>query len=183
MIDLFVSFRQRLEAVRGNAHRCSPAGAIDLVRAAAALFPGCPVTYTAAIRDLLPLLVPALEAAGTPCRPAATLDDVLDCPVGLSTGAVAIAETGSVITADRDPVQRAAGMLSVSHLLFVPESGLVPGLDEAGVWLQAHADTLPYISFITGPSRSADIERTLTIGVQGPRDLTVILVRGDENDR
>jgi L-lactate dehydrogenase complex protein LldG len=61
----------------------------------------------------------------------------------------------------------------------------VPMLDDAALILQqlsrAGSDQRHYISFVTGPSRTADIERTLTIGVQGPKTLCVIIV-GDEGE-
>ena len=45
-----------------------------------------------------------------------------------------------------------------------------------GVLERLRPDQLNYISFITGPSRTADIERVLTIGVHGPERLIVVLV-------
>ena len=54
-------------------------------------------------------------------------------------------------------------------------------LDDAGNALQrltrSGPDQRHYISFVTGPSRTADIERTLTIGVQGPRTFCALIVK------
>ena len=50
-----------------------------------------------------------------------------------------------------------------------------PSLDDAGAWLAAHAGD-GYAALITGPSRTADIERVITVGVQGPARLHVVLV-------
>ena len=73
-------------------------------------------------------------------------------------------------------------MLTLAHFVLVGEDKLVPMLDDAAVVLQqlarAGSDQRLYLSFITGPSRTAYIERTLTIGVQGPKTLCVIIVAG-----
>ncbi|HKF35783.1 MAG TPA: LUD domain-containing protein, partial [Ktedonobacteraceae bacterium] len=57
---------------------------------------------------------------------------------------------------------------------------LLPMLEDAANLIQqltmASPDQRRYISLVTGPSRTADIERTLTIGVQGPKALCVIVV-------
>jgi L-lactate dehydrogenase complex protein LldG len=64
-------------------------------------------------------------------------------------------------------------MLTLTHFILVCENELVPTLnDAAGILLRqtgAGSDQRHYISFVTGPSRTADIERTLTIGVQGSK--------------
>ena len=51
-------------------------------------------------------------------------------------------------------------------------------LDAAGQLLaQLAADGHPYMSFVTGPSRTGDIEMALTVGVHGPRALHIIVMR------
>ncbi len=75
-------------------------------------------------------------------------------------------------------------MLTLTHFVLVGQDKLVPMLDDAAVMLQQLARVgsgqRRYMSFVTGPSRTADIERTLTIGVQGPKTLCVILVAEKE---
>jgi L-lactate dehydrogenase complex protein LldG len=57
-------------------------------------------------------------------------------------------------------------------------------LDTAGERLREYTKPGPdqrrYISLVTGPSRTADIERTLTIGVQGPKAVQVLFVKDEE---
>ena len=75
-------------------------------------------------------------------------------------------------------------MLTLTHFVLVSEDKLVPMLDDAAGMLlrlaRGGADQRHYMSFVTGPSRTADIERTLTIGVQGPKTLCVIIVANEE---
>lgn len=177
--DLFAVFTRTLESVGGTAFRCSVAESIALALHAADTFPGQPIVYTDGVTALIPSLPTALALAGVACSPARSLDTVLTCPLALSTGVLAIAETGSVITVDRELEQRAPSMLSTANIVFVPDGSLVGGLDEAGVWLRENVRQAPYVSFVTGPSRTADIERTLTIGVQGPESLTVVMIKDE----
>ena len=89
---------------------------------------------------------------------------------------LAIAETGSVLVALSQP-ERAAAMLADHLWLTVPAESIVDSLEAA----LARVGTLiangrPYVTLMSGPSRTADIERTLTIGVHGPRELTVVIL-------
>ena len=94
----------------------------------------------------------------------------------VAAGLFAVAETGSVAVAlPRD--ERGAALLAERLWLLVPRSELVASLDEA----LGRIETLvrggrPYVTLMTGPSRTADIERALTVGVHGPRELHVVLV-------
>lgn len=169
-------FTERLESVGGTAHWCRPDEVATLVIEASRAFPDRPVIYTKKASALLPELVPELERAGLSCVAARSIDDALACPVALSAGELAVAETGTVLVAERDLGQRAPGMLATTDLILVAQDRLVADLDAAGEWLQRHVCDQPYVSFMTGPSRTADIQRTLTIGVQGPRDVMVVFV-------
>ncbi|HEY8807151.1 MAG TPA: LUD domain-containing protein [Candidatus Limnocylindria bacterium] len=94
----------------------------------------------------------------------------------LADGLFAIAETGSVaVSWPRD--ERGRALLSERLYLLVPKDEIVPTLDAA----LARVDVLvragnPYVTLMTGPSRTADIERALTVGVHGPRELHVVFV-------
>lgn len=100
---------------------------------------------------------------------------------GLSRAALGIAETGSVAVVGNDLNDRLVTMLVAIHVALLPARLLVPSLDEAAPFLREQvAGGAHYLSFVTGPSRTADIERVLTIGVQGPRELHVVLVMRDE---
>jgi L-lactate dehydrogenase complex protein LldG len=73
--------------------------------------------------------------------------------------------------------ERGACFLAERLWLLVPANEIVPTLDVAFARLgELIRDGRPYLTFMTGPSRSADIERTLTVGVHGPRALTVVVV-------
>ena len=90
----------------------------------------------------------------------------------------AVAETGSVaVSLPRE--ERGRCLLAERLWLLVPADDLAPTLDvalERIEWLVAGGRS--YVTLMTGPSRTADIERALTVGVHGPRELHVILVDG-----
>jgi len=91
-------------------------------------------------------------------------------------GVFAVAETGSVAVA-LPRAERGEALLSDRLWLLVPGSDLVPTLDDALARIEALVrDGRPYVTLMTGPSRTADIERALTVGVHGPRELHVVLV-------
>ena len=87
-----------------------------------------------------------------------------------------VAETGSVLVC-LTQADRAAAMLAEHLWLIVRTETVVDSLDEAIARIGALiASGNRYATLMSGPSRTADIERTLTIGVHGPRALTVVLV-------
>jgi L-lactate dehydrogenase complex protein LldG len=94
----------------------------------------------------------------------------------IAAGLFAVAETGSVAVALLR-TERGAALLAERLWLLVPASELVPTLDEALVRIESLVrGGRPYVTLMTGPSRTADIERALTVGVHGPRELHVVLV-------
>jgi len=95
--------------------------------------------------------------------------------VGLTGAEAAFAGTGSIVVASGRGKSRAASLLPLRHIVLVPMSRIHPTLE---AWLsnlrreQALGSFLRVsgqIVFITGPSKSADIELDLTLGVHGPR--------------
>ena len=88
----------------------------------------------------------------------------------------AVAETGSVaVSWPRD--ERGRALLSERLYLLVPRDEVVPTLDAALARIEALVrEGRPYVTLMTGPSRTADIERALTVGVHGPRELHVVFV-------
>jgi L-lactate dehydrogenase complex protein LldG len=87
-----------------------------------------------------------------------------------------VAETGSLLV-NAPNSDRGASMLAERLWLLVRAEDLVPTLDAA---LARVSDLVgggaPYVTIMSGPSRTADIERTLTIGVHGPRELAIVVI-------
>lgn len=101
-----------------------------------------------------------------------------DAPVGVSLAALGVAETGSVLLAEATLTDRAVGMLAKTHVVVVRTETLAPSLDEAAQAIKTLALRRggAYASLVTGPSRTADIELSLSLGVQGPEHVVVLLV-------
>jgi len=180
--SLFRRFQQRLEAAGGEAHYVEDlAGAADIIAAHPALAQSEIVVPPAfAARQPWGALLSMLAERGIAIHEAGDPASVADFPAGLSSAELAIAETGSILLADNALAARVVSMLTLTHFALVQAGTLYPMLEEAGNALQRLSASGPdqrhYISLVTGPSRTADIERTLTIGVQGPRALCVIIV-------
>lgn len=150
------------------------------------------VMLAPALGETHPALRRQLEAHGVRLTPIDVADPAATfgpAAIGISAALLGIAETGTYAVADALP-DRLVRMLSFRHIVLLDRARLVPGLDEAGAWLQTRfigADgQLPahYASFITGPSRTADIEMSLTVGAHGPAELRIVildsLTSGDE---
>lgn len=89
-----------------------------------------------------------------------------------------IAQTGSVLLTAKSGGGRALSVLPGHHVVVATSSQLVPDLPAAFELLERkYAPNFPsFTTFITGPSRTGDIERVLVLGAHGPRKLTVILI-------
>ncbi|HEY2408992.1 MAG TPA: LUD domain-containing protein [Polyangiaceae bacterium] len=101
---------------------------------------------------------------------------LLDAEIGLTAVDFAIAGTGSLALSAAAGRPRGVSLLPTVHVALVRSSQLVARLGEALEAYRARADLPSAIHFITGPSRTSDIENDLTIGVHGPAALTVIVL-------
>jgi L-lactate dehydrogenase complex protein LldG len=85
-----------------------------------------------------------------------------------------VAESGSIICSSADGKIVQAGLLPAQHVAVIRRERIFATMEEL---LASFGETPPTnITFITGPSRTADIELTLTIGVHGPERLDVIVI-------
>jgi L-lactate dehydrogenase complex protein LldG len=95
--------------------------------------------------------------------------------VGITTAQAAIAETGTLVLDSADERHRLVSLVPPVHIAIVNASRIVRTLGEALNLLHDGKEISPAVTFVTGPSRTADIELTLTIGVHGPQELYVIV--------
>jgi L-lactate dehydrogenase complex protein LldG len=133
-----------------------------------------------------PWLPVALERAGVAVRrgtlavePEARrreLADLARIGAGLTGARAALADTGSLVLAHGPGCGRLASLLPPVHVALVSRRVLYPSL-AAFLAVEPHAvSESSNLVIVTGPSRTADIEMTLTHGVHGPRELHVVLV-------
>ncbi len=93
---------------------------------------------------------------------------------GISQMEWALADTGSLAQNSTAIEQRMVSSLPTIHIALVPTSGILP--DMPTLLARVNPKECRYLAMITGPSRTADIERVLTIGVHGPHRLVIIFV-------
>ncbi|HEY5913729.1 MAG TPA: lactate utilization protein [Verrucomicrobiae bacterium] len=100
------------------------------------------------------------------------------CGAGISECDALVAQTGSVLVTTRSAGGRALSVLPPHHVVLARASQMLADLPDALAFLKTrYAPNYPsFISFITGPSRTGDIERILVLGAHGPRKLTIILL-------
>ncbi len=95
--------------------------------------------------------------------------------VGISTAQVAIAETGTLMLESESERHRLVSLVPPVHIAIVDAGNICLTLGEALSVAARDGEVSPTVTFITGPSRTADIELTLAIGVHGPQELYVII--------
>ncbi len=171
--DLAAAFADRLRSLQGEVITVA-----DMAQAGQAV-----VSF---LRHEKVTRVLAWDEAYLPAEVAAALKeaDIAICPpeqaaacrVGLTGAALGIAATGSLVVPGGAGRPQAASLLPEIHLAVLRTADLVPDLTAALTRL--HLPSAAMTTIITGPSRTADIEMTLTIGVHGPRRLVVVLVAG-----
>ena len=185
-------FRREFERVGGVFHRVSQVsdvppvvGAIASQRGARRLVTWHPEALGADLGG--PLAGHDLQVDVMPGEPtngghAELRDRIAAAEIGLTGVDVAIAETGSLVLLSGVGRPRSTALLPPCHVAVFDRTALVESLQQMGLVLEAwHEGTAPAergaaIHVITGPSRTADIELTLTRGVHGPGEVHAIFV-------
>jgi len=90
----------------------------------------------------------------------------------------AVAETGSVVFASSGDTPATLNFLPDNHIVVINESQVVNHVDDIWTKLRDISVDSRAINFVTGPSRTGDIEQTIEIGAHGPRRMHVVLVSG-----
>lgn len=173
--DIAAAFEAQAMRVGATVCRAAPASvvaaAIEILRQGEC--------RTVALADALPqrtLFAEALGIAGYSEVPTSALRPTHRADAGISFATLGVAETGSALLHSTSADRRVELCVDV-HLVLLSAAALVPTLDVAFTVLRDIAARAPaYASLVSGPSRSADIERQITIGVHGPRALHVLLL-------
>jgi len=103
--------------------------------------------------------------------------DLFSIEVGITRAQAGIAETGTLVLDSSMEQNRLISLVPPVHIAILDASRIYATLGETLAMLQNENEPSPAITFITGPSRTADIELTLTVGVHGPKELHVIVVQ------
>lgn len=110
---------------------------------------------------------------------------LLDSHLGITGADYAIAETGSVVVLPRKGLSRLVSVVPPVHVAIVRPQDILGTLDDLFALRrlefyrngeQGVPDLGSYLNFITGPSRTADIEQTIVVGVHGPREVHMALL-------
>ena len=101
--------------------------------------------------------------------------EIFGFDVGITTAQAAVAETGTLVLDSVHERHRLVSLVPPVHIAIIGASTICATLSESLATLQNGKELSPAVTFITGPSRTADIELTLTIGVHGPQELYVIV--------
>ncbi len=175
---LFSEFETRAQNVSAEVFRVATAAEAQAVLVELAKSLGakkvvvvdCPLSKAAGASE-------ALKNAGlevhTAAADIAAHADTAD--LGVSGVEFGVAETGSVLQDALAIESRLVSTLPPVHAVFLNSANIVPAMTDA-IGVVAKVFDHGYISFITGPSRTADIERVLTIGVHGPGRFIIIAV-------
>ncbi len=101
-----------------------------------------------------------------------------DDPVGITGCFCAVAETGTLMTCSAADSPAATSLLPETHVAVLPVSRIVSGMEEAWALARSELGALPRaVNFISGPSRTGDIEMTIVLGAHGPARVHAVLVR------
>ncbi|HHC07964.1 MAG TPA: lactate utilization protein C [Actinobacteria bacterium] len=168
-------FVEEVERVGGEANRVGTESALEELLAEIAAS-RVAVSRDPEVTTVLPLL-DRLEVEVLETPPVEVLARI---PVGITGAAGGIARTGTVVLDAGRAGGRTVSLVPETHVALVAEERIVP--DPSAWWrrmTERHPEGPPsQLVFVTGPSKSADIELTLTVGVHGPRRLVVVVAPG-----
>jgi L-lactate dehydrogenase complex protein LldG len=101
--------------------------------------------------------------------------DIFSFDVGISRVQAGIAETGTLVLDSSRERHRWVSLVPPVHIAILDASQIVRTLGEALSLMQKDDQMSPIVTLVTGPSRTADIELTLAIGVHGPQEVYVMV--------
>jgi L-lactate dehydrogenase complex protein LldG len=100
-----------------------------------------------------------------------------DDAIGVTGVFSAIAETGTLMMCSGPDTPATVSLLPETHITLVPIERIVPFMEDAWDLARAELGQLPRaVNFISGPSRTADIEQTIVMGAHGPYRVHIVLV-------
>jgi len=180
-------FREQVEAVDGHTHLVSSDDeAVQLVDGLLEQYGA--TSYLAWDPDRLPIagLVDRLRAAQldavVPSAAKGRLNHntgYMALLVGITGASAGLAESGSIVLGSGPGRPRMASLIPLVHIALLRDEDISPSLSH---WIADHpgaaSDTSNFF-IITGPSRTADIEQTLNLGVHGPKHLHVVVVASE----
>ena len=99
--------------------------------------------------------------------------------VGITGCFCAVAETGTLMMTSSPDTPAAVSLLPETHIAVVRASRIVPYMEDAWNLARAELGSLPRaVNFISGPSRTGDIEQTIVLGAHGPYRVHLVIVEG-----
>lgn len=113
----------------------------------------------------------------------ASAAELFDCDLGVTGAQWGVAETGTLVLESDAERHRLASLVPAAHVAFVEARSVRHTLGEVlrAINERGEGGLSRAITFITGPSRTSDIELTLAIGVHGPGELYVVVVEDEVN--
>jgi L-lactate dehydrogenase complex protein LldG len=191
-LDLFEQFQTELTGLHGYVHLCdSPADALEQLGALlesvgarqvlAWRSEDLPLPGVETLLDSLGIARVAPQVLGAADR-GARLHMLEAIGVGITGADAAIAESGSMLLLSDAERGRLASLLPPMHIALLPMERIVRTLPDAFALLRDQFGDGMFrdrsnLTIISGPSRSADIELSLTLGVHGPKEVHVIVIR------
>jgi len=170
--DLVARFRARAEALLCTCDEVAreadvPAAVARYLRAANLPLSGCAWPKPAALD---------WASAGVSLEARAALDgDAL----GVTGVFAAIAETGTLMLVSGPDSPATVSLLPETHVAIVPAARIVPHMEDGWDRARAELGALPRaVNFVSGPSRTADIDQQLVLGAHGPYRVHIVILRG-----
>jgi len=100
--------------------------------------------------------------------------------VGITGCFCALAETGTLMLCSGPDTPAATSLLPETHIAIVPARRILVGMEEAWNLARSELGEMPRaVNFISGPSRTGDIEQTIVLGAHGPYRVHIVIVRGE----
>jgi L-lactate dehydrogenase complex protein LldG len=107
----------------------------------------------------------------------ASAEELFSCEIGITSAQFGIAETGTLVIESDKEFNRLTSLIPPVHICILEASKLRNNLGE--ILAELNKNLSKSVTFITGQSRTSDIELTLALGVHGPKELFVFIVENE----